>query len=79
MKKPVVLIIMDGFDNPANTEMLFSSKHTNLIDYFLKILLLISASGMDVGVPDGQMGNSGSHTNIGAGKLFIRAYVSQEH
>lgn len=34
---------------------------------------LISASGMDVGLPDGQMGNSEvGHTNIGAGRVVYQ-------
>lgn len=34
---------------------------------------LISASGMDVGLPDGQMGNSEvGHTNIGAGRIVYQ-------
>ena len=39
----------------------------------------IGASGMDVGLPDGQMGNSEvGHTNIGAGRVVYQA-VSYTH
>ena len=34
---------------------------------------MIGASGMDVGLPDGQMGNSEvGHTNIGAGRIVYQ-------
>ena len=41
----------------------------------------IGASGLDVGLPDGQMGNSEvGHTNIGAAELYIsRSQELQKH
>ena len=75
MKKPVVLMILDGFGigtnfgnairtaNKPNMERIFSTNPTTLI----------AASGMDVGLPDGQMGNSEvGHTNMGAGRVVYQ-------
>ena len=61
MKKPVALIIMDGFGESKNTDgNAIASSNTPNLD---KIMnedphTLIQASGLDVGLPDGQMGNS---------------------
>ena len=75
-KAPTTLIIMDGFGlsndtvgnavRAANTPVLdglFSEyAHTTL-----------KASGLDVGLPDGQMGNSEvGHTNIGGGRVVFQ-------
>ncbi len=76
MKKPIVLTIMDGFG--FNHE-----KNGNAIDFAATPRLdkifaecpttQIGASGMDVGLPDGQMGNSEvGHTNIGAGRIVYQ-------
>ena len=76
MKKPVILIIMDGYGigenydgnailkaNKPNLDRLFSTNPTTQI----------GASGMDVGLPDGQMGNSEvGHTNMGAGRIVYQ-------
>ena len=77
MKKPVVLCIFDGFGwvpeetygnaivaaNTPNIDKVMSEcPHTT-----------IGASGLDVGLPDGQMGNSEvGHTNIGAGRIVYQ-------
>ncbi|MCE2594741.1 2,3-bisphosphoglycerate-independent phosphoglycerate mutase [Motilimonas cestriensis] len=75
-KKPLVLIIMDGWgyraDMPDNA---VSNANTPVLDGLCKEYAntLISASGMDVGLPDGQMGNSEvGHTNIGAGRVVYQ-------
>src|SRR5574344_2865201 len=75
-KTPTTLIIMDGYGlsddltgnavRAANTPVLdglFSEyAHTTL-----------KASGLDVGLPDGQMGNSEvGHTNIGGGRVVFQ-------
>ena len=75
MKKPLILMILDGFGiagdkgnaikaaNKPNIDRLFSSNPVTQI----------GASGMDVGLPDGQMGNSEvGHTNIGAGRVVYQ-------
>ncbi len=76
MKKPNVLIIMDGFGmNPSNEgNAVYSAKKPNLDKYFAECPnTQIGASGMNVGLPDGQMGNSEvGHTNIGAGRVVYQ-------
>ena len=76
MKKPVVLIIMDGFGINPETEgnAIYSAATPNLTRLFEKYpCTAIGASGMDVGLPDGQMGNSEvGHTNIGAGRVVYQ-------
>ena len=76
MKKPVALIIMDGFGESQNTNgnAILASNTPNL-DKIIKEYpnTLIQASGLDVGLPDGQMGNSEvGHTNIGAGRIVYQ-------
>ncbi len=76
MKKPIVLTIMDGFGNnpETNGNAIFAASTPRLDDIFSKCpSTLIGASGMDVGLPDGQMGNSEvGHTNIGAGRVVYQ-------
>ena len=70
MKKPVVLTILDGFGYTKNTEgnAIFSAGTPNIDTLSAKYPhTLIQASGLDVGLPNGQMGNSEvGNTNIGA-------------
>ena len=76
MKKPLVLIIMDGFGiNPETYgNAIKAAKTPNLTRLFEENpCTAIGASGMDVGLPDGQMGNSEvGHTNIGAGRVVYQ-------
>lgn len=76
MKKPLVLIIMDGFGlNDTVKGNAIKAAHTpNLSKLFSEnAFTAIGASGMDVGLPDGQMGNSEvGHTNIGAGRVVYQ-------
>ena len=61
MKKPVALIILDGFGyNPSDYGNAITAAKTPNIDKLFETCphTLIGASGMDVGLPDGQMGNS---------------------
>ncbi|MDE6036356.1 MAG: 2,3-bisphosphoglycerate-independent phosphoglycerate mutase [Ruminococcus sp.] len=77
-KKPVALIIMDGFGyNPSDYGNAISSANTPNIDKYKNgPHTLIGASGLDVGLPDGQMGNSEvGHTNIGAGRIVYQMLV----
>ena len=75
MKNPLVLMILDGFGiAPKEGNAIAAAKTPNL-DRLLKEnpLTQIGASGMDVGLPDGQMGNSEvGHTNIGAGRIVYQ-------
>ena len=76
MKKPVALIIMDGFGiNPSDEgNAIHAAKTPNLTRLFSQNpRTQIGASGLDVGLPDGQMGNSEvGHTNIGAGRIVYQ-------
>lgn len=77
-KKPVALIIMDGFGyNPEDYgNAITAAKKPNLDKYMQGPHTLIGASGLDVGLPDGQMGNSEvGHTNIGAGRIVYQMLV----
>ncbi|HIP75967.1 MAG TPA: 2,3-bisphosphoglycerate-independent phosphoglycerate mutase [Psychromonas hadalis] len=75
-KKPLVLLIMDGWGyRPNMPDNAVSNANTPILDKLCKDYAndLISASGMDVGLPDGQMGNSEvGHTNIGAGRTVYQ-------
>ena len=75
MKKPLVLMILDGFGiAPKEGNAIVASSTPNL-DRILKEnpVTKIGASGLDVGLPDGQMGNSEvGHTNIGAGRIVYQ-------
>ena len=79
MKKPVTLIIMDGFGiNPDEYGNAIRAAATpNLSRLFAQNpCTSIAASGLDVGLPDGQMGNSEvGHTNIGAGRVVYQMLV----
>ncbi len=76
MKKPVVLTIMDGFgiNKNKNNNAIAAANTPNLDKIFSTCpLTSIGASGMDVGLPNGQMGNSEvGHTNIGAGRVVYQ-------
>lgn len=82
--KPLVLVILDGWgigdDKDSNAiaacgcsnfrRLLRKNPHT-----------VLSASGKDVGLPEGQMGNSEvGHLNIGAGRRVLQdlTYISEE-
>ena len=76
MKKPLILIIMDGF-GLRDSDMgnaIHAANHPNLTRLFRDYpTTQLGASGMDVGLPDGQMGNSEvGHTNIGAGRVVYQ-------
>ncbi len=75
-KKPVALIIMDGFGyNHSSYGNAIRAAKTPNLDRLLATYphTLIGASGMNVGLPDGQMGNSEvGHTNIGAGRIVYQ-------
>ncbi|WP_331275581.1 2,3-bisphosphoglycerate-independent phosphoglycerate mutase [Peptostreptococcus equinus] len=76
MKKPVVLTIMDGFGCTDNIvgNAIVSAGTPNLDALTDKYPHThIFASGLDVGLPEGQMGNSEvGHTNIGAGRIIYQ-------
>ena len=78
-KSPVALLIMDGFGiNPDVYGNAITAANTPNLDKYFKTCpnTTIGASGEDVGLPDGQMGNSEvGHTNIGAGRIVYQQLV----
>ena len=75
-KTPTTLIIMDGFglrdDTGGNA---VAHANTPVLDGLFATCAhtTLSASGLDVGLPDGQMGNSEvGHTNIGGGRVVFQ-------
>ena len=73
------LIIMDGFGiNPAQEGNAISQQGTPHLDALKEAYSFsqIGASGMDVGLPTGQMGNSEvGHLNIGAGRIVYQEFT----
>ena len=77
MKKPVVLIIMDGFgiDAPTSTNAVSLAKRPNIDRLWAHYPhSFINASGNAVGLPETQMGNSEvGHMNLGAGRIVYQS------
>ena len=75
-KTPTTLIIMDGFGLAnASGDNAVSLAQTPVLDRLFREYAntTLSASGLDVGLPDGQMGNSEvGHTNIGGGRVVFQ-------
>ena len=75
-KTPTTLIIMDGFGTGGGeTGNAVKAAETPRLDGFFREFAhtTLSASGLDVGLPDGQMGNSEvGHTNIGGGRVVFQ-------
>lgn len=75
-KTPYVLMILDGVghrEDPKDNAVL--AAHTPNLDKLVATCPngLISGSGMDVGLPDGQFGNSEvGHMNLGAGRILFQ-------
>lgn len=77
--RPNVLIIFDGWGYSEQTEgNAIAQANTPTWDKLWNTYphTLISGSGVDVGLPDGQMGNSEvGHLNMGAGRMVPQDYV----
>ena len=81
-KSPVVLIIRDGWGvNPGGSNTAKANGNATLLantpfhDSLLKQYPkgMVSCSGLDVGLPEGQMGNSEvGHLNLGAGRIVYQ-------
>lgn len=75
-KKPTVLMILDGFGLNEKTEgNAVAQAKTPVIDGLMKEYPFVkgNASGLAVGLPDGQMGNSEvGHLNMGAGRIVYQ-------
>ena len=74
--KPTVLLILDGYglnDNPEGNAIAMAK--TPVMDGLMKDYPFVKgyASGLAVGLPDGQMGNSEvGHMNMGAGRIVYQ-------
>lgn len=79
MKPITALIILDGFGyrEDKNNNAIITDGAKNIMQLWNKYPhTLVSASGMDVGLPDGQMGNSEvGHLNIGAGRIVYQEFT----
>ncbi len=79
MAKKALLMILDGWGNGAHGagDVIYNTP-TPYLDYLNAISAhsQLQASGEDVGLPDGQMGNSEvGHLNIGAGRIVYQDLV----
>lgn len=76
-KSPVAIIILDGFGwrEDVQGNAVAQAKKPNFDRYYNEFPhTTLKASGLDVGLPDGQMGNSEvGHTNIGAGRIVYQS------
>lgn len=75
-KKPVVLMVLDGYGLNEKTEgNAIAMANTPVMDKLMAEYPFVkgNASGLAVGLPDGQMGNSEvGHMNIGAGRIIYQ-------
>src|SRR5262245_8704864 len=78
-QRPAVLCILDGWGwRPETQDNAILAARTPNYDRMIKECphALLATSGKDVGLPEGQMGNSEvGHTNIGAGRLVMQELV----
>ena len=77
MQKPVMLLILDGwgYRQTVTEDNAIEQGHTPNWHTLLKTCPrgFIETSGLDVGLPDGQMGNSEvGHMNLGAGRVVMQ-------
>jgi len=83
-KKPLMLMILDGWGlNPEKKANAIANANTPYYDKFLQEFpnTTVNASGLAVGLPEGQMGNSEvGHLNLGAGRIVYQDFtrVSQD-
>ena len=78
-KKPLVLLILDGWGYREDTNNnAIAQANTPVMDALWRDCphSLISGSGLDVGLPDGQMGNSEvGHVNLGSGRVVYQDFT----
>ncbi|KTD67506.1 2,3-bisphosphoglycerate-independent phosphoglycerate mutase [Legionella shakespearei] len=76
---PLVLMILDGWGyNPSDTHNAIAKAHTPQWDEWWQTCphMLLHASGLPVGLPDEQMGNSEvGHMHIGAGRVIQQDFT----
>ena len=79
MSKKVILLILDGWGigNKSKSDVIFSTPTPNMDSLLAKYPhAQLLTSGENVGLPDGQMGNSEvGHLNIGAGRVLYQDLV----
>lgn len=79
-KKPTVLLILDGYGlNDKTDGNAIAQADTPVVDKLMANYPFVKgyASGMAVGLPDGQMGNSEvGHLNMGAGRVVYQQLTS---
>ena len=79
MNNKVILLILDGWgmtQNPKNSAL--AQANTPYLDGLVKKYAhaTLLTSGLDVGLPEGQMGNSEvGHINLGAGRVVYQDFV----
>lgn len=82
-KTPIALIILDGWGHREATDHnAIAHAHTPHWDQLVaeRPHTLISASGEDVGLPEGQMGNSEvGHMSLGAGRIVYQNISKVDH
>lgn len=78
-RKPIMLLILDGWGISQNKEgNAVAQANTPYYDSLISTYpnTLLKASGEDVGLPEGQMGNSEvGHLNIGAGRIVYQDFT----
>ena len=76
MKRPTILMILDGYGLNDKTEgNAIAQAKTPVMDELMAKYPFVrgNASGLAVGLPDGQMGNSEvGHLNMGAGRIVYQ-------
>lgn len=79
MSKKVILMILDGWGigNKSKGDVIYNTPTPNIDSLFAKYAhSQLLTSGENVGLPDGQMGNSEvGHLNIGAGRVLYQDLV----
>ncbi len=79
MNNKALLIILDGWGMTQNPEVsALEQAATPYLDYLMDTYpnATLKTSGLDVGLPDGQMGNSEvGHMNLGAGRIVYQDFV----
>lgn len=79
VKKPLVLLILDGFgysENPQHNAIMAAKSPVWDKIWAQRPHTLIETSGMAVGLPDGQMGNSEvGHMTLGAGRVVYQNFT----
>ena len=77
--KPLAIIIMDGFGiSPETKGNAIAKANKPNLDKFWKnyATTTLSSSGLAVGLPRGQMGNSEvGHLNLGGGRIVYQDYT----